>query len=128
MMLGIPMSIDQIRTYLYGGGAPNLDSAIVYDDDKAPRSHLDKTGLCFKCWAVKPDLVMDCPQCRTRPSTPDQMIYTLALSSVFYDEPALRRMSGMLAAGQRTFSMTLGQMEALRPTAMAFLQKMGLLN
>jgi hypothetical protein len=39
MMLGIPMSIDQIRKYLYGGGAPNLDSAIVYDDDKAPRSH-----------------------------------------------------------------------------------------
>jgi hypothetical protein len=127
MMLGIPMSIDGVRKYLYGSIPPNLDNAIVWNES-APRQHPDTSGLCFKCWSLKPDLTMACTRCGQQPSTPDQMIYTMALSSVFYDEPALRRMSGMLASKQKTFSMSLEHMEMLRPMAMAFLQKMGLLT
>lgn len=121
--LGFPFSLNEVRKYLNGSVLPsNGDpNAIIWDGQKRDQS--EGFGLCFNCWSVKQHFIMGCDQCGQRPKIPDEAIYSIALSSFYYDPPTLSRMSELLKSGHKSVSLTLEQMDALRPAAVVMLDK-----
>ena len=124
--IGFPFSINEVRKYLYGSVVPNFDNTITWNGHKTEGS--DASGLCFSCWSIKPYFAWDCTHCGRRPRSVDEMTYSIALSAFYYDAATLRKMSDMLMTGGKTLSMTLEQMDALRPAAFAVLDKLGQLR
>ncbi len=120
--LGFPFSMNEVRKYLNGSVLPSMGdpNGIAWNSRKREQS--EGFGLCFNCWTVKQHFIMGCEQCGRRPTTPDEAIYSIALSSIYYDPPTLSRISEQLKYGQKTASLTLEQMDALRPAAIALLQ------
>ena len=123
LTLEFPFSVNEVRKYLYGSNVPvlNDDQQIVWNGRKREQS--DASGLCVNCWEVKPSFMMDCQHCGNRPKSVDEFIYSIAVSGIYYDPPTLRKLSGYLASGQKSLSLSLEQMDALRPAALAMLEK-----
>ena len=119
------LSVNKVRKYLYGNAAYSITprpNPITWNGRK--REQRDATGLCFNCWAVKQSFVAPCERCGRRPEREDEAIYSIALSGVYYDPLSLNTMSEYIISGQRTASLSLEQMDELRPAAQAMLARL----
>ncbi len=122
--LNFPFSINEVRKYLHGNTLPSPGAGNEVTWNGSKREQSDHTGLCFQCWSVKQYFFMPCERCGRGPTSVDEVIYSIALSGQYYDPPTLRRLSELLMSGQKTVTLTLEQMDALRPAAFRILEQL----
>jgi hypothetical protein len=128
MQLGVPLSLNEIRKYLHGnkfGIGALADKSIVWNGRK--REPSDPSGLCFQCWHVKQNFMMPCEECGQRPARDDEAIYSIALSGLYYEPTSLAEMSKAIRSGRKAVSLSIDQMDALRPAAQGMLSRINTL-
>ena len=128
-LVGFPLSINKVRTYLHGSTMPTSPSVPGPQPVKtgtwtgAKRDTSEGFGICFACSQIKKHFMMPCEHCGRRPEREEEAIYSLALSALFYDSDAIEVMSRALCSGQKTVVLDEVERDKLRPAASVFLDK-----
>lgn len=88
---------------------------------KQPAQHA--SGLCFKCWGVKPAFSEQCPQCGCVPTDEKSMVASLAVSGLFFSDVQLRELSHRIRLGPGDIDLWPVREKGLQALAQKFLER-----